>query len=72
MGGSTGSIRTLRNQSGVNGSRTLGSILSSDSGLAAGSFKRVYYWAKKNDPSLISTYAQSASQAYKGRMYYGL
>jgi hypothetical protein len=70
MGGSTGNIRTLRNQSGTNGVRTLGSILSSDSGLAAGSFKRVYYWSKKYDPSLITSYGQNVAESYKGRMNY--
>jgi hypothetical protein len=42
MAGGTGSLRTLRNQSGVNGSRTLGSILASDAGAGAGSVRRVY------------------------------
>ena len=43
MGG-TGNIRTLRNQSGTVGSRTLGSILASGSG--AGSVRRLYgYYA---------------------------
>jgi hypothetical protein len=72
MGGSTGNIRTLRSQSGTNGVRTLASILSSDSGLGAGSFKRIYYWAKKNDSSLISSYGQKVAEAYKGRMDYTL
>lgn len=45
MGG-TGNIRTQRNQSGTNGSRTLGSILSSDSGAGAGSVRRLYGWYK--------------------------
>ena len=70
MGGSTGNIRTLRNQSGTVGYRTLGSILSSDSGLGAGSFKRVYYWALKYDPTLITQYEQALGAAYKGRMHY--
>ena len=43
MGG-TGNLRTLRNQSGSNGSRTLSSILASDSGSGAGSARRVYQW----------------------------
>jgi hypothetical protein len=47
MGG-TGNIRTLRNQSGSNGSRTLGSILASDGTNGAGSNRRVYTWYIKN------------------------
>jgi hypothetical protein len=70
MGGSTGNIRTLRNQSGTVGSRTLGSILASDSGIGAGSFKRMYYWAVKNDPNLIAQYQQALSAAYRGKMQY--
>jgi hypothetical protein len=42
MGGSTGNIRTLRNQSGTNGSRTIGSIIASDSGAGAGSVRRIF------------------------------
>jgi hypothetical protein len=57
MGGSTGNIRTLRNQSGTNGYRTLGSILSSDSGAGAGSARRIYGWYKKNDPNLVNFYS---------------
>ena len=51
MGGNTGNIRTLRNQSGTVGSRTWGSILSSGAG-GAGSFRRVYgyYSAKGQRP----------------------
>jgi hypothetical protein len=45
MGG-TGNIRTQRSQSGTNGSRTLGSILASDSGAGAGSIRRLYAWYK--------------------------
>jgi hypothetical protein len=49
MGGNTGNIRTLRNQSGTVGSRTLGSILASDTGSGAGSVRRIYgYYASKN------------------------
>jgi hypothetical protein len=44
MGGGTGNIRTLRSQSGCNGSRTFTSILSSDSGNGAGSVRRLYSW----------------------------
>jgi hypothetical protein len=41
----TGSLRTLRNQSGTVGSRTLGSILASGGG-GAGSIRRLYgYYA---------------------------
>lgn len=50
MGGNTGNIRTLRNQSGTVGSRTLGSILASDGGSGAGSVRRMYgYWANQNN-----------------------
>jgi len=46
MSGGTGNIRTLRNQSGTNGYRTLGSVLASDSGAGAGSVRRIYgYYA---------------------------
>ena len=49
MGGNTGNIRTLRNQSGTVGYRTLGSILASDGGAGAGSVRRIYgYYAAKN------------------------
>ncbi len=49
MGGNTGNIRTLRNQSGSVGYRTLGSILASDGGSGAGSVRRIYgYYARKN------------------------
>jgi hypothetical protein len=47
MGG-TGNLRTLRSQSGSNGSRTLGSILSSSVAAGAGSTKRVYTWYVTN------------------------
>jgi hypothetical protein len=43
MGG-TGNLRTLRNQSGSNGSRTLSSILASDSVNGAGSVRRIFHW----------------------------
>jgi hypothetical protein len=50
MGGNTGNLRTLRNQSAVNGSRTLFSILASDGGSGAGSVRRVYgYYAKNGE-----------------------
>ena len=49
MGGNTGNIRTLRNQSGTVGYRTFGSILASDSGSGAGSVRRIYgYYVRKN------------------------
>lgn len=49
MGGSTGNIRTLRNQSGTVGSRTLGSILTSGNAGGAGSVRRMYaYYMMKN------------------------
>lgn len=47
MGGGTGNIRTLRNLSGTNGYRTLGSMLVSGSG--AGSVRRMYGWSAKNN-----------------------
>ena len=47
MGGGTGNLRTLRNQSGTVGSRTLGSILASGNGCGAGSTRRVYAYFKK-------------------------
>lgn len=46
MGGNTGNIRTLRNQSGTVGNRTLGSIISSDGINGAGSVRRIYGWYK--------------------------
>ena len=47
MGGVTGNIRTLRNQSGTVGSRTWGSIFASNGG-GGGSFRRVYgYYSSK-------------------------
>lgn len=51
MGGTTGNIRTLRNQSGTVGYRTLGSILASDSGAGAGSVRRMYAYYKKQNPN---------------------
>ena len=41
-------LRTLRNQSGTCGSRTLGSVLASGTGAGAGSTRRVYGWYMKN------------------------
>ena len=57
MGGTTGNIRTLRNQSGTVGSRTLASILTSGNGGGAGSGRRVYGWYNNTNPS-ISPYTQ--------------
>ena len=50
MGGNTGNIRTLRNQSGTVGYRTLGSILASDGASGgAGSARRIYgYYVRTN------------------------
>jgi len=48
MGG-TGNLRTLRNQSGTVGSRTLGSILASGGG-GSGSFRRVYGFLRRTRP----------------------
>jgi hypothetical protein len=51
MGG-TGNIRTLRNQSGTVGYRTLGSILANGSG--AGSTRRLYgYYASLGQQSVF-------------------
>jgi hypothetical protein len=50
MGGNTGNIRTLRNQSGTNGQRTLGSILASDAGNGAGSIARMAKWYSYRGP----------------------
>lgn len=50
MGGNTGNIRTLRNQSGTVGYRTLGSILASDTSSGAGSVRRIYnFYAKQGE-----------------------
>lgn len=51
MGGNTGNLRTQRNQSGVNGQRTLGSILASDSGNGAGSIARLAKWYAIRGPA---------------------
>jgi hypothetical protein len=50
MGGNTGNIRTLRNQSGTNGQRTLGSIIASDAGNGAGSIAREAKWYAARGP----------------------
>jgi len=49
MGGNTGNIRTLRNQSGTVGSRTLGSIIASDGINGAGSIRRLYGWYQRRN-----------------------
>ena len=45
-----GSLRTLRNQSGTNGSRTLGSILASDASNGAGAVARMAKWYAAEGP----------------------
>lgn len=52
MGGNTGNLRTLRNQSGTVGYRTLGSILTSGNAGGAGSVRRVYAYYRKQNPDL--------------------
>lgn len=69
MGG-FGGIRTLRNQSSTNGSRTLGSILASNSGLGPASFKRLHQWAKVNDTGLMEQYNSSISSVYSKQMHF--
>jgi len=56
MGGNTGNIRGRRNQSSSNGYKTLGSILSSDSGNGAGSFRRIYTYYVKRSGGVISPF----------------
>jgi hypothetical protein len=48
--GTTGNLRTLRNQSGTVGDRTLGSILASNGG-GGGSFTRVYKFYSRTRPN---------------------
>lgn len=48
--GVTGNLRTLRNQSGTVGSRTLGSILASTN-VGSGSFTRVYKYFARTRPN---------------------
>ena len=48
--GVTGNLRTLRNQSGTVGDRTLGSILASNGG-GCGSFTRVYKYVARTRPN---------------------
>jgi len=52
MGGTTGNIRTLRNQSGTVGNRTLGSILTSGNAGGAGSVRRMYAYYRKENPDI--------------------
>jgi hypothetical protein len=56
MKGSTTALGTFRNQSGTNGSRTLGSILASDSLNGAGSARRIvqYYTKRNHNPRQIN------------------
>jgi hypothetical protein len=51
MGGNTGNIRTLRNQSGTVGERTLGSIIASDASNGAGSIARLAKWYAARGPA---------------------
>ena len=53
MGGSTGNLRTLRNQSGTVGSRTLGSILATGSSAGAGSTRRVFAYYRNLNPNYM-------------------
>ncbi len=56
-GSTTGSIRTLRNQSGSNGSRTIFSIMAGGATAGAGSFRRIYgYSVAKNNESVNQFY----------------
>jgi hypothetical protein len=50
MGGGTGNIRTLRNQSGTVGNRTFLSIVTSGNAGGAGSVRRMYAFYKKQNP----------------------
>ena len=69
MGGNTGNIRGQRNQSSSNGFKTLGSILASDSGNGAGSYRRLYaYYAKNGNISAFYNNALNLSYGdYKDR-----
>ena len=66
MGGSTGSLGTYRSQSGVNGSRTLGSILASDSLNGAGSCRRIfqYYSNPRHNRRNISPFTLTFGLSY--------
>ena len=69
MGG-TGNIRTLRNQSGTVGYRTLGSILASDGGAGAGSVRRIYgYYLKHNPDKNISPFTYMFNINYGQNRY---
>ena len=52
MGGTTGNIRTLRNQPGTVGYRTLGSILTSGNAGGAGSVRRMYAFYRSQNPDV--------------------
>jgi hypothetical protein len=72
----TGGFRTQRNQSAVNGTRTLASILASDgNGAGAGSFRRVYSWYYHNtNPDVKYFYRDQLHGRYgqyAGRPEYG-
>jgi len=56
MGGNTGNLRTFRNQSGVNGSRTWGSIIASDAINGGGSARRIFQWYQNNNKSGVSPF----------------
>ena len=57
MGGNTGNLRTLRNQSGTVGYRTLGSILASDGGSGgAGSARRLFGYYRNQGLSVQQFY----------------
>jgi|LauGreDrversion4_2_1035121.scaffolds.fasta_scaffold508513_2 hypothetical protein len=64
MGGNTGNLRTFRNQSGVNGSRTFGSILASDAVNGAGSARRVFQWYANHNPRGISPFTLAFGITY--------
>ena len=66
MGGNTGNIRTLRNQSGTVGERTLGSIIASDSGNGAGSIARLAKWYSSYYGISTRDFYQQSLQIKKG------
>jgi hypothetical protein len=73
MGGNTGNIRTLRNQSGTVGFRTLGSILASDTSAGAGSVRRIYsYYYNKTggNPNPIGTIFSIYYGQFRSRSQY--
>ena len=64
-GSTTGSIRTLRIQSGSNGSRTIFSILTSGASGGAGSFRRMYgYSVAKNNQTVTQFYENFLNLRY--------